>query len=210
MASWRKQKMAAEMARLQKGIRMKNVLVLHGIDNKPEDSWYLWIAAQLEKEGYKSWVPQLPDTSRPNTQKNIEFIKANKDFPIDRETVIIGHSSGAVLALYLIQSLPADIIINSVYLIASFREDLHFEGVYHKELFLEPFNFEAMKKHCGKFVFIHADDDPYCPLDQAQYLMEQTGGELIILPGQKHFSTSTAGPQYKEFPKLLEIINERV
>jgi uncharacterized protein len=188
---------------------MKNVLVLHGNGNKPEDSWYLWIAAQLEKEGYQSWVPQLPDAGKPNTQKNIEFIKANKDFPVNSETVIIGHSSGVVLALYLIQSLPSNVTIDSAYCIASFSEDLHYEGVHHEELFLEPIDFEKMKQHCGKFVYIHSDDDPYCPLEQAKYLSEKTNGELIILPGQKHFSTFTAGPQYKEFPKLLEIVKDR-
>ena len=50
-------------------------------------------------------------------------------------------------------------------------------------------------------------NDPYCPIEHAQYLSEQVGGELIIKSGQGHFNTEL-GEQYKAFPELLEIIRE--
>lgn len=189
---------------------MKNVLILHGNDNKPTDSWYKWVAKELENIGYKSWVPQLPNNHVPNTQDNLKFIHANKDFIFNEETIIIGHSSGSVLALLLAQELPGKVKIDTIYAIASFKEDLKIEGVHHEELFLIPFDFDKIKKKTNDIVFIHSNDDPYCPLEGAEWLTEQADGELLILPGQKHFSTFTAGDAYKKFPKLLDIITATI
>jgi predicted alpha/beta hydrolase family esterase len=74
------------------------------------------------------------------------------------------------------------------------------------ELFLEPFDFDYIKQKAKRFIFIHSDDDPYCPLEHAQYLCKMTNGKLILQKGQQHFSTSTAGDNYKEFPFLLDMI----
>ena len=104
----------------------------------------------------------------------------------------------------------AKVKINTVYSIASFKEDLKVEGVHHEELFLISFDFEKMKSKAEDIVFIHSNDDPYCPLEGAEWLTEQTDGELRILPGQKHFSTFTAGDAYKKFPKLLDIITATI
>lgn len=187
---------------------MKNALILHAIDNSPQGHWYQWLKKELEKNGYSTWVPDLPQPNIPNLKLNNEFIFANKDFQFNEETLIIGHSSGAVAILGLLQDLPENISVHSVYLVASFNQDLHFEGVHHEELFLIPFDFEKIKKKAKKIVFVHADDDPYVPLEQAEDLSEKTNGELIILKGQKHFSIGTMGDAYKQFPKLLEIIQE--
>lgn len=86
----------------------------------------------------------------------------------------------------------------------AFKDDLGWEAL--TELFLKPFDFQKIKTKAKKFIFIHSDDDPYCPLDHAEYLSKQVKGELIVLPGQKHFSISTVGKKYKEFPFLLNLI----
>jgi predicted alpha/beta hydrolase family esterase len=72
-----------------------------------------------------------------------------------------------------------------------------------------PIDFDYIKQRAKHFVFIHSENDPYCPLEQAQELAEKTGGKLIIKEGQKHFSIGTAGEQYKQFPFLLELIKEQ-
>ena len=185
---------------------MKNAIILHGNNGKSGHNWFLWFKKELEKVGYHVWVPDLPNADIPDIQRYSEFIFGNKDFTLNKETILIGHSSGAVAILGLLQQLPDSISVNVAYLVGSFCKDLKIDGIHHEELFLIPFEFEKIKSKAKKFIFIHSDDDPYCPLDQAKFLAKETAGELIIMPGQKHFSTSTAGEKYREFPKLLELI----
>lgn len=183
---------------------MKNALILHGTGNNSTNNWFPWLKKELENIGYSVWVPDLPKADNPNIKRYNEFIFSNKNFVFNKETIIIGHSSGAVAILGILQNLPANVKINSAYLIGSFKNNLGREDL--DGLFEEPFNFDLIKTKAEKFVFFHSDDDPYCPLEHAKYLAEQTGGDLILIPNQKHFSISTAGEKYKQFPELLEKI----
>lgn len=189
---------------------MKNALILHGNLGHSKENWFQWLKKELEKIGYTVWVPDLPGADIPNIRRYNDFIFAHKEFEFNGETIIVGHSSGAVAILGLLEALPLKASVHSVYLVGSFSEDLKIEGIHHGELFLKPFNFSKIRSKAKDFVFIHSNDDPYCPLEQAEYLTEQTDGELYIFPGQKHFSISTAGTRYKEFPKLMDIIKTTI
>jgi predicted alpha/beta hydrolase family esterase len=183
---------------------MKNVLILHGTDGCPTENWFDWLKTKLEKKSWKVWVPQLPGANRPNIQRYNDFLLANNDWKFNEESVLIGHSSGAVAILGLLQALPEGGKVNICCLVGSFKNNLGWDAL--DELFLEPFNFDLIKTKANKFVFIHSDNDPYCPLEHAQYLSEKLDGELIVKPGQFHFSIKTAGDRYREFPFLLEKI----
>lgn len=183
----------------------KNALILHGTGGNSKRNWFPWLKEELEKIGYQVWVPDLPGAGEPNIKRYTEFL-LNSDFEFGADTIIIGHSSGSVEIFGLLQSLPVGIKTGPVYLVGSFKDELGREDL--KGLFIEPFDFDLLKEKAKKFIFFHSDDDPFCPLDHAKYLSEKTDGELIIIPGQKHFSISTFGEKYKEFPELLEKIKE--
>lgn len=181
----------------------KRALILHGTSATPASNWFSWLKTELEKQGYEVWLPQLPQADRPNMRRYVDFLLADADFFQADEVILIGHSSGAVAILGLLQNLPVKTRITSSYLVGSFRDDLGWDSL--QELFLEPFDFPTIKARCNHFIFIHSDNDPHCPLAGAQYLYEQLGGELIILPGQGHFNTAIS-QKYRAFPKLLDII----
>lgn len=183
---------------------MKNALILHGTGGSPNENWFGWLGGELEKSGYKVWVPQLPESNKPNIEKYNKFLLANKEWSFDEGSMIVGHSSGAVAILGLLQALPEGVKVGTCYLVGAFRNDLKWDAL--KELFLEPFNFERIKNKAKRFVFIHSDNDPYCPLEHAEYLSKELDGELIVLPNQFHFSVGTAGEKYREFPYLRDLI----
>lgn len=186
---------------------MKNALILHGTGNNSQGNWFPWLKKELESEGWKVWVPDLPEADHPSIKKYNEFIFGNKNWQFNDKTVIIGHSSGAVAILGILQHLPEDIKIDTCILIGSFKDALGEKDL--SGLFDEPFDFEKIKKHSKHFIFIHSDNDPYCPLDHAQYLAKQLDGKLIIKKGQGHFNLQIS-PKYKEFPELLKIIKEEI
>lgn len=57
-------------------------------------------------------------------------------------------------------------------------------------------------------MFIHSDNDPYCPLEHAEYLAKSAGGKLIIKKGQGHFNLEK-GKQHRQFPLLLELLEPK-
>jgi lincosamide nucleotidyltransferase A/C/D/E len=183
---------------------MKKAVILHGTDGTPQDNWFPWLQEQLVKLGYKVWVPELPQADKPNIQRYNEYISRHIPWPIDKDTILIGHSSGAVAILGLLQSLTKETVVKACYLVGAFKDDLGWDSL--KELFLEPFEFEKIKPKFGLMYFLHSDNDPHCPLEHAQYLHSQIGGDLIVLPGQKHFSVGSFGEEYRQFPYLLRLI----
>ena len=186
---------------------MIKVLILHGTDANPDSNWFMWLKGKLVGRGYNVWLPQLPDSDKPNTTKYTQFLLSNKNFVIDKDTIIIGHSSGSVEILNLLQDLKKGVKIKGVILVSAFKDDLGMENL--KELFNEPLSFAKINIHCDKFIFIHSDNDPYCPLEHAKYLVSKTNGELIVFPGQGHFNTEISS-EYNKFPEIIQFIDEIV
>ena len=182
---------------------MKNVLILHGTGSNSQGNWFPWLKKELLEREYKVWVPNLPDADHPNTKKYLKYIFSNWKF--DSESVVIGHSSGAVAILGLLQSLSKNVVIKKAILVSAFKDNLGWDVL--NGLFKEPFDWKKIKSHAQKIILYHSDTDPYVPLSHAQYLKEKLDAELIVKKNQGHFNLEL-GPQYKKFPELLEKVLE--
>lgn len=182
---------------------MTKFLILHGTDASPEANWFMWLKGKLLGEGNQVWLPQLPNSNKPNAKTYNDFLLNNKDFIIDSNTIFIGHSSGAVEILSLLDNLPGKVSVKAAILVSAFKDDLKQDDL--SGLFEKPFDFENIKSHCNNFIFIHSDNDSYVPVEHAEFLSEQLDGELGIIEGQGHFNTETS-LDYKQFPELLDII----
>ncbi|MGI9027754.1 MAG: RBBP9/YdeN family alpha/beta hydrolase [Candidatus Saccharimonadales bacterium] len=184
-------------------------LILHGTGANHTDNWFPWLTSELQKRGHEVWTPDLPDADRPNIQKyNQLLLNQNFDFS---NAVVIGHSSGAVAILGLLEALPDDTKLNTAVLVGSFTKRMIESPSWEmlKELFDDPFDYEGIKQKSGQFIFVHSDDDPYCPIEQAEFLAEKLGGEMHRFTGMGHFSKSL-DPRFDSFPELLEIIEQKV
>jgi predicted alpha/beta hydrolase family esterase len=182
---------------------MKRALLLHGTSGNSQSNWLPWLKTELEAAGWEVWTPDLPDADEPNTVRYTQALLKNREWIYDKETVIVGHSSGALAALGLLQVLAPETQVGQCVLIGAFKNDLGWPNL--SGLFEKPFDFPAIKSHCDNFLLLHSDDDPYCPLDHAEYLRDQLGGTLRLEKGQKHFSAET-DPKYVGFPLLRDIL----
>ncbi len=178
---------------------------MHGTGGDSKENWFPWLKDKLEADGYKVWLPDLPGADRPSIIRYNQFILSS-DWQFNQDSIIVGHSSGAVEILGLLQALPKETVVKAVYLVGVFKDNLGWEVL--DELFTTDFNLELIKTKAEKFVFIHSDNDPYCPLAHARYFHKKLGGDLFVLSGQKHFSTSTYGEKYRQFPFLAHLILE--
>lgn len=193
---------------------MKNAVLLHSTGGHPSENWLPWLKTALEKRNYAVWVPELPQADTPSIARYNEYLLGpNPPLPdgstgvweFNSETLLIGHSSGAVGALGLLQALPTETRIDTAILVSAFKDTLGWEAL--KELFNPPLDPLLIRSKASRKVFLHSSDDPYCPMEHAAYLAVQISGELILAHKRKHFSTSAGGDHFTQLPILLEILN---
>lgn len=185
---------------------MKNVLILHGTANDSTRNWIPWLKTELGHRGFLVWTPNLPKAETPNIERYNEFILPQ--WSLNKESIIVGHSSGAVAILGLLQALPDACVIDKAILVAGFTDDLDYPPV--KEMFRKPFFWEIIRSRAKKCILFHSDNDPYVSLWHGEKLRKLLGAELVVIKGQAHFSTTTYPDKekYKKFPELLEKILE--
>lgn len=184
---------------------MKRALVLHGYKGNPYVNWYPWLAWKLRRRGYKTWVPWLPKASQPDGRIWTQELLSRKDWDFN-DNLIIAHSAGTVEILNLLSILSEDQKPKTVVLISSLIVKPIQPAL--KNLTLGPFDFEALKKKTHGFIFIHAIDDPSCPVSDSEFYAKKLGGELIVLPNGGHFNV-LRNIRFWRFPKLIEILEEK-
>lgn len=187
---------------------MKRAVILHGTDGSPQENWFLWLKEQLEERKYEVWLPQLPDAHEPNAKRYTDFlISSGWNF---QDNLLIGHSSGAVEILHLLQHLSEGITIETAVLVSAFPHTLAEEPGWQqlKDLFEEPFDFTKIRDKAGQFLFVHGDNDPWCNPKQAENMAKALSAEFILLPQGQHFSASL-DPVYTQFPELIRLLEER-
>ncbi len=182
-------------------------IILHGTGASPEYNWFRWLEGSLNDREWETWVPRLPNPKHPSGREWTNFVLGNTPFAIDGETVVVGHSAGAVVSLVLAQTVRTP--LKAVFAVAPPRDNEHLKWSQNDRLFDVPFDFDAIQRGAGRLVVLGSDNDIYCPLDQTKDVCQRAGGEMIEIPGQGHFNTE-ASEQYRRFPKLLEIIDKRV
>ena len=185
---------------------MKNALILHGTDFDKDqkqhlNNWFPWLKEELEKIGYKVWVPELPEAWHPDLERYWNFLK---DFNFNEETIIIGHSSVGAMVFGLLHKLPLEKKIKTAFSVAGFYHD---EGWNCEGLFSENYDWEKIKNQAKKIFVIASDNDPYIKMEQTEYLAKQTGVTPIIFSGSFHFILGS-GEKFRQFLELFEIIKD--
>lgn len=181
----------------------KRAVILHGTDATPESNWFPWLKKELEIRGYEVWVPELPNNHAPDRKVYNDFLFGqNWDFT---DNIIVGHSSGAVSALNLLADKRCPKIKLGV-MVSSWSHGVPEEMDYEQFIELFPpngFDFETIKSKADKLAFIHGEKDPYCPLEQAQWLAKNCDAPIKVVQNGDHL-----GENYKELPEILDVTNE--
>lgn len=186
---------------------MKNALILHGAGNNSSGNWFPWLKKELESGGYRVWLPDLPNADHPKIE---EWLNAVKDWKLDDDSIIIGHSCGGTLILRILENLPLGQKIKKAILVAAPLDKGLVEKYWplKEDLAKGTYDFNKIKNSSDEFVLIYSDNDPYdCGLRHGELIHSKVGGKLIIEKGEGHFNLDT-GQKYKEFSEILEYLNE--
>lgn len=139
---------------------MKSAYLLHGVRDHDEfvsrqypsssnSHWIPWLQKELVVAGYFCQTPEMPT---PYAPKYEEWKDLFARFPIDENSVIVGHSAGAGFALrYLAETKQR---IAHLILVAPWIDPRRIHGDFLN------FQFDAaLPQQVGRFDLLHSEDD---------------------------------------------------
>jgi leucyl-tRNA synthetase len=135
----------------------------------------------LEKRGHTVAAPQLPGSESPNIREQVAYVK--KHFKLDANTVLLGHSLGAVAALKVAESLPkpiAKLVLAGGFTKPKFEDHPRpFEKTFDWE-----FNFKKIKRNAPDIRILHDINDKIVSLARARELHTALGVEPILFEAE--------------------------
>jgi predicted alpha/beta hydrolase family esterase len=177
---------------------MKKAVILHSWFSTPNSNWYPWLKSEFEKKGYEVWSPEIPTmpTDSPDMETMLEYIVGKKF--VDKDTVVIGHSLGSVLAMRL-----AEIVKFKTAILLS-NWDYNDLTPEHQSFWKTPVNHALIKSNVEKIVCPISDNDPYVTKIIAHEMAVRLGATAIDVGPKGHFLTKDDG--VKEVPEILEFV----
>lgn len=176
---------------------MKSALILHCWYDNPSGNWYPWLKNLLTQKGYHVTNPEIPtmETDKPDLPIQINFI--NNLNIIRQDTIIIGHSLGALLGLRLAEMNS----FKTLFLVSGW--DFNDLTPEHQSFWPKPINHQTIKHHVKNIYVIHSDNDPYITAVQAEDMSKRLGGKFILIKGGGHLTTKDG---INQIPEILELI----
>lgn len=163
------------------------------------DHWYGWLRDMLREKGYEVIANDMPDPIVAHA--NIWLPHIENVFKADENTIIIGHSSGAVATMRYLESheLFGAILVGACY------SDLGEESERESGYYIEPWQWEKIKSNVKWIVQFSSADDPYIPVDQPRFIHDKLNTEYFELSDRGHFMVEQ-NPLNSTFPEIVDLI----
>jgi predicted alpha/beta hydrolase family esterase len=166
----------------------------NGGDGNTSYGWFPYVKSELEKLGYEVINPIFPDGE---LARNIYWLTFLETLNPDENTILIGHSSGAVAIMRYTEYHK---ILGSV-LVAPCYTDLGLENEKLSGYYNLSWNWEKIKNNQKWIIQFSSTDDPFIPIDEARYINNKLGTKYFEL-NQGHFMGDT-------LPELIEAIKSK-
>lgn len=184
---------------------MQRVVVIHGNgDSSGSDNWSPWLKIELTKLGVKCETPNFPNPVLAKSDEWLPFLK--ETLKVDENTILIGHSSGAVAAMRYAEK-------NKIYgsiLIGTYYSDLGYEDEKASGYFDAPWQWETIKNNQNWLIIFASTDDPFIRIEEPKYIRDKLDAQYHEFSDQGHFSGTSPGHQKLEFPELLDALKKKL
>lgn len=167
----------------------------------PRDNWFPYLKKEFETLGLTVIDRDFPDNDLAREKHWLPFLK--DELKADKDTILIGHSSGAVAAMRFAEK---NRILGSVLIGAEYTDmgdaKEKASGYYNR-----PWDWQTIRKNQEWIVQFASTDDPWIPIDEARHIHEKLDTEYYEYADQGHFG----GDRVKtEFPEILTIVKKKI
>lgn len=175
---------------------MKTAVIIHGWGGNPELGWFVWLAEELKKKGYRVIKPKMPNPEEPEIGAWLKKISSLVK-TADNETIFIGHSIGCQAVLRFLEKSNFK-KVGGVVLVAgwmnlkefAYTEDPESEKEMRriaKPWITKKINFKKIKTKTDNVVCIFSDNDPFVDLNNSKMFRKELGAKIIIEHNKGHF-----------------------
>ena len=178
------------------------IILIHGNGGgTSEDNWFPYAKKSLESEGLEIVAETMPDNVLARENTWLPFLK--NELKADKNTILVGHSSGAVAAMRFAEdnALYGSILVGACY------TDLGDETEKASGYYDRPWHWEKIKANQNWIIQFASTDDPYIPIEEARYIHEKLGTEYHEANDEGHYGEDKAKI---EFPEIIELINRKL
>ncbi len=183
-----------------------NVIIIHGTRGNPDENWFPWLKAELEKRDCEVFVPAFP-TPRGQSLDNWCAVFAEYETYLNEDAILVGHSLGPVFLLSVLEDLTHP--VKAAFFVGGFVGFLGHEQFdeLNKTFVDRSFEWQKIRKNCKNFYVINALDDPYVPVESGKELAENLDAELVVLPEGGHLNEEFG---FTEFELLRDLIVKEI
>lgn len=182
------------------------IVMVHG--NGPTEDWTRprgwqpYLLEEFEKLGIDAHGPLMPEPEFAPMDVWLPYLE--NEMVVDENTILIGHSSGAVAAMRYAETHK----VKGLILVSGGYTDLDDETEKKSGYFDKPWNWEAIKENTEWIVQFHSKDDPYIPLTEAEFIHEKLDSEFTLFEDKGHLSAE--GDGVTEVPEIVEIVKKKL
>jgi len=177
------------------------IIIVRGNDNStPDENWFPYAKKELEKSELMVINEEFPDPELAREEYWLPFIKK---LGTDENTILIGHSSGAIAAMRFVER---NKILGSI-LVATYYTDLGDEKEKKSGYFVRPWDWESIRKNQKWIVQFASTDDPYIPIGEARFVHQRLQTEYHEYKNEGHFG---ADKNKTIFPEIIAVIKSKL
>ena len=174
------------------------VILLHGNGGSTAgDIWLPWLERALAALGVPVINRTFPDNVKARARFWLPFLES---LVTDDQTVLVGHSSGAVAALRYAET---HVLLGSI-LVGVCHTDLGDSGEAASGYYGAPWQWEQIRAHQEWIAIFNSTDDPHIPIAEARYVAAQLKCSYFEFDDRGHFVDS------REFPEVFQYLRRRL
>ena len=180
---------------------MIKVIFIHGNGGgsvHSDNQWFPYLKRELEKLKVRVVARDFPDSDLARAIYWLPFLK--NTLKADKDSIIVGHSSGAVAAMRFAEK---NTILGSILVSPSYT-DLGDDKEKASGYFDHPWNWEMIKNNQQWIVQFYSTDDPYIPMKESRFIRKKLNTEYYEFTNQGHFY-----PKY-EFPEIITVLKSKL
>jgi predicted alpha/beta hydrolase family esterase len=175
------------------------IAIIHGTKGTPEGNWFPWLASKLENLGHEVIVPRFPTPENQSlTVWRDVFVQSFGQ--LTKDTILIGHSIGAMFALRLLEMSTCQIA--ATFLVAGLNAKIgipEYDNL-NSSFLAAPLQWDKIRNSSQIFQCLIGSNDPYVPFEQPISISQELNCSPIIIKDGGHLNSESG---YSEFPLLI-------
>jgi predicted alpha/beta hydrolase family esterase len=187
---------------------MSTIVVSHGYGASDDSVWFPYLKAALEIQGHQVDIPCLPDSTAPRLEPWRAALADRVEKATARDTVVVGHSIGAVTVLRLLESHDVDrdgVFAGVVLVAAPAWVPPGYDSL--AEFFAEPFDWALLRRAARRYRLLTAVDDPVLmpqPVDHVKDLVAGLAATAVVTATGAHFGATP--DDHIDLPQAVQLV----